>query len=393
VTIGRLVERKGIGNAIVALADVPGSELVIAGGPERSALCRDAEARRLLAIADDAGVSDRVELRGRLVREDVPPLIRSADAVVSVPWYEPFGIVPLEAMACGVPVIAAAVGGMIDTVVDDVTGVHVPPRDPERVAQAAAALLADPQRCGRLGRAGAERAASRYDWNRIAAATLDIYATLVRDRRRTRHITRAFELPPNGRDHLAMLSESVAGLEREVDRLNGWGEQLGRRLAEGGRLLAIGNGGSAAQAQHLTAELAGRYHTERRALDAICLHGDTSSLTAIANDYGFDEAYARQVRAHGRPNDLLIALSTSGRSPNIVAAAEAAAECGLTTWALTGRGPNPVAAICDDAVCLPGPATATVQEMHLIALHIICAAVDRELAMRVSDAPGAKALA
>jgi type III pantothenate kinase len=382
VTVGRLVERKGIGNTISSLRDLPDTELVVAGGPERSRIEQDPEARRLLALAEEAGVADRVEMRGRISREEVPPLIRSADAVVSVPWYEPFGIVPLEAMACGVPVIAAAIGGMIDTVVDEVTGVHVPPRDPERVAHSAAPLLADPERRARLGQAGIDRARRLYDWNRIAASTLDVYARLARGRRRTRRFAAGFELPPTGRDHLAGLSASLAALEHEAERITRWGEHIAHHLEQGGRVLAIGNGGSAAEAQHFTAELVGRYHTERNPLSAICLHGDSSSLTAIANDYGFEEAYARQVRAHGRAGDVLVALSTSGRSPNIVAAAEAASGAGLTTWALTGPGPNPVAQACDEAVCLRGASTATVQELHLVALHMLCAAVDREISVQ-----------
>ncbi|MFL5818841.1 MAG: SIS domain-containing protein [Conexibacter sp.] len=166
-----------------------------------------------------------------------------------------------------------------------------------------------------------------------------------------------------------------------------WGERLADVLTAGGRLLAVGNGGSAAQAQHLTAELVGRYRTERQPLSAICLHGDTSSLTAIANDYGSDEAFARQVRGHGRPGDVLIALSTSGRSSNVVRAVEAANALGMATWALTGAEPNPLADLCDDALRVRSADAATTQELHLVALHVLCGAVDRELALRVPAAP------
>ncbi|HSU11725.1 MAG TPA: SIS domain-containing protein [Pseudonocardia sp.] len=161
-----------------------------------------------------------------------------------------------------------------------------------------------------------------------------------------------------------------------------WGEDLGRRLVAGNRLLAAGNGGSAAEAQHLTAELVGRFDGDRRPLSAIALHADTSSLSAIGNDYGFAQVYARQVRAHGRPGDILITFSTSGRSENLVQAAVAATEMGMTSWAVTGPGPNPLAEACTDAVCLPGD-TATVQEMHLAVLHMLCRAVERV----VADAP------
>lgn len=180
VVVTRLVERKGVDDVIHALADVPRTELVVAGGPPASELDRDPEALRLARVAEEVGVADRVTLRGRLDRHGVPPLMRSADAVVTTPWYEPFGIVPVEAMACGVPVVASAVGGMVDTVVDGVTGVHVPPRDPAALARALAALLADPQARRAYGEEGVRRARSRYTWSRVAELTLDVYRTVLR---------------------------------------------------------------------------------------------------------------------------------------------------------------------------------------------------------------------
>jgi type III pantothenate kinase len=259
----------------------------------------------------------------------------------------------------------------------------VPPRDPERLAASLSALLSDDERRAVLGAAGAQRARRLYDWNRIAGSTLDVYSRVTSERRPRRRITgvRRFGAAPEGREHLAALSESLRLLDGECDRLASWGEELATRLLAGARLLCAGNGGSAAQAQHLSAELVGRYSTERRPLSALCLHADTSSLTAIANDYGPQEAFARQVRAHGRPGDVLLLLSTSGRSPNVLAAADAADECGVTTWALTGPGPNPLESRCDDAIALPGATTATTQELHLVALHMVCAAVDREVAL------------
>jgi type III pantothenate kinase len=379
--VGRLVKRKGIGNVIEALAQLPGTELVVAGGPPRAELDTDTEATRLRGIAHQLGVADRLDLRGRVEREDLPALLRSADVVVCAPWYEPFGIVPLEAMACGVPVVASAVGGMIDSVVDGVTGIHVCPRDPDRIADATRSLLDDPERRRAFGRAGVRRARRRYDWDRVAAATLEVYA------RRAGRGERGARAGRSRRDesaarHLRRLREGLRALDEAGEQLERWGRALAATLLAGGRLLAVGNGGSAAQAQHLTAELVGRFETERRALSALCLHADTSTLTAIANDYGADEAYARQVRAHGRPGDVLVCLSTSGRSANVLAAAAAAGEMGIATWALTGDAPNPLAERCDDALCLPGASTATVQELQLVALHMLCGAVDREVARR-----------
>jgi D-inositol-3-phosphate glycosyltransferase len=197
LVVSRLVERKGIGNVITALAELPGAhapqagaadapqagaaELVIAGGPPADRLDQDPEARRLTALADRLGMAGRVGLRGQVEPGDLPALYRSADLVVCVPWYEPFGIVPLEAMACGVPVVASAVGGLVDSVVDGVVGMHVPPRRPDLLARALAELLADPARRAALGAAGARRARRRYGWDRIARATLEVYAGLAAD--------------------------------------------------------------------------------------------------------------------------------------------------------------------------------------------------------------------
>jgi D-inositol-3-phosphate glycosyltransferase len=182
LVVSRLVERKGIGDVVRALAEVPDAELVVAGGPPREQLARDREARRLLALAQELGVAERVSLLGSVERGAVPALMRSADVVVCVPWYEPFGIVPLEAMACGVPVIASSVGGLVDTVVHGITGLHLPPRRPRRIAAAVRTLLADEELRRSLGAAGVERARARYGWDRIAAATLACYRATAAER-------------------------------------------------------------------------------------------------------------------------------------------------------------------------------------------------------------------
>lgn len=190
----------------------------------------------------------------------------------------------------------------------------------------------------------------------------------------------------HGHAHIRALVEALADLSGEVDRVERWGRQLAAWLRPGGRLLACGNGGSAAEAQHLTAELVGRYRDDRPPLSAIALHAETSSLTAIANDYGDEEAFARQVAAHGRSGDVLVALSTSGRSSNVLAAVRRARELGLRTWAMTGPPPNPLARLCDEAITVAAPSTATVQEAHLVLVHLLCAAVD--VALGVSPAIG-----
>jgi len=183
--------------------------------------------------------------------------------------------------------------------------------------------------------------------------------------------------------HIDAATQAMARLLDDVDRIDRWGRTLARVLVDGGRLLAAGNGGSAAHAQHLTSELVGRYRDERAALSAIALHAETSTVTAVLNDYGAEMVFARQVCAHGRTGDVLVAISTSGRSRNLLAAASAARETGLHVWAITGGWPNPLARVADDALCIDADTTATVQEVHQVAVHLLCEAL--EAAMR--DAP------
>jgi len=185
--------------------------------------------------------------------------------------------------------------------------------------------------------------------------------------------------------HLSNLATALETLREHAALLARWGGELGESLPAGGRLLVAGNGGSAAEAQHLTAELVGRYLDERQPLSALCLSAETSSLTAILNDYGAEEVFARQVQAHGRPGDVLMLLSTSGRSPNVLRAAERARAGGLRVWAMTGRRPNPLAVLADEVLDVPADSTATVQEVHLVAVHAVCAAVDAQLAARTQQ--------
>ena len=228
----------------------------------------------------------------------------------------------------------------------------------------------------------------------MAVATLDVYEQLVARRQPARLAPGRFGRGTSARSHTEQLRAALDGAGAALAHAEAWGERLARRLDDGARLLAVGNGGSAAEAQHLTAELVGRFETERHPLSALCLHGDTSSLTAIANDYGPEEAFARQVRAHGRPGDVLVVLSTSGKSPNVLAAARAARACGMTVWGLTGATPNPLADLCDDVVAIEAERTATVQELHLVAIHVLCGAVDATLAAGRGDrGEGARAQA
>lgn len=178
LVIGRLVRRKGLSDVLQALVDVPDVELVVVGGPASEALDTDRAAARTRAEIDELGLRDRVRLFGRASHEDVAAWIRASDVVVCAPWYEPFGIVPLEAMACGVPVVGTAVGGLLDTVRDGRTGRLVPPRRPDLLADALREVAADPVLRARMGAAGRRRVLSRFSWDRVAEETERAYRTL-----------------------------------------------------------------------------------------------------------------------------------------------------------------------------------------------------------------------
>ncbi|MFK3984137.1 glycosyltransferase [Micromonospora sp. NPDC050397] len=183
LTVGRLVERKGFQDVVRAMRAVPDAECVIVGGPPEEQLGEDPQARRLRALARSCGLADRVRLVGAVPREEMPRWYRSADVLVAAPWYEPFGLTPLEAMACGVPVIGTRVGGLIDTVVDGRTGDLVPPRDPSALGTAIADLLADRTRRFGYAKAALDRARQQYSWRRAAAELGGVYAAVSEVRR------------------------------------------------------------------------------------------------------------------------------------------------------------------------------------------------------------------
>ncbi|WP_346535251.1 glycosyltransferase [Micromonospora sp. DPT] len=178
LTVGRMVERKGFQDVIRALPAVPEAECVVVGGPSAELLPADSFARRLGALAESCGVADRVKLVGAVPREEMGAWYRSADVLVAAPWYEPFGLTPLEGMACGVPVIGTNVGGIADTVVDGLTGDLVPPRDPRALGTAIRRLLADRVRRFAYATAALDRIRSRYSWKRCAEQLSAVYATV-----------------------------------------------------------------------------------------------------------------------------------------------------------------------------------------------------------------------
>ncbi len=186
------------------------------------------------------------------------------------------------------------------------------------------------------------------------------------------------------KDHIRdILKESITAKayllydDALVDKIEQAARRIITTIKRGGKVLICGNGGSAADSQHLAAELTGRFERERRALPAVALTTDTSSLTALANDYGFDIVFERQVQALGRRGDMLLAFSTSGRSPSILKAVRRAKKMGLGTIGLTGKDGGALARSADLSLVMPATVTARIQECHICVIHILCAIVER----------------
>ena len=176
-------------------------------------------------------------------------------------------------------------------------------------------------------------------------------------------------------DHQDVLKKTIEELENDIEEA---GELIVSTLKAGNKVLLFGNGGSAGDAQHIAAELTGRYKTERQALPAVALTTDTSAITAIGNDYGFDRIFDRQVEAIGKEGDLLIGISTSGNSRNVLRALAYGKDNGMNTLGLSGKGGGDMKNLCDINIIIPSDDTARIQEMHILIGHILCGIVDQQ---------------
>jgi D-inositol-3-phosphate glycosyltransferase len=377
--LGRMVPRKGVDNVIRAVAklrktSLPVRLIIVGGEMEEADLMRDPEISRLKSIAREEGVLDFVTFAGRKNRDILKYYYAAADVFITTPWYEPFGITPLEAMACGTPVIGSDVGGIKYSVEDGKTGYLVPPRDPDSLAVKMYELLHDPALLHRMKQQAIKRVNFHFTWTKVAQQMANLYDRVLEkdfEEDASAIIEKAFDHAVN------TLEKSKKTLTKAIIEAS---LLLTNCFKRNRKVLVCGNGGSAAESQHLSAELVGRFEmAERRALPAIALTADTSVITAWSNDFSYDEVFSRQVEAFGQKGDILFCFSTSGQSTNVINAMKTALEKQMICISLTGKGGGEMSSYAHTNLVVPSHNTQRIQELHLHILHTICRLVEEKL--------------
>ena len=376
--LGRMVPRKGVETVIRALGhlNLPGRKvrLVIVGGEkEVPDFTDDSEIARLHRIAQELQVDHMVLFAGRRDREQLRNYYSAADVFITTPWYEPFGITPLEAMACGTPVIGSNVGGIKYSVVDGKTGLLIPPKEPEILAESIRLLLCNPPIRNAMSKAAIEHVHQSFTWEKVASDVHQIYQSVpvkipwVETSAVESYFTEAQETFQRASE--AMSKDIILAAEQMADA-----------LSKGNKILICGNGGSAAESQHFAAELVGRFEIPYRSgLPAMALTADSSILTAWSNDFGFDEVFSRQVQAYGKKGDVLVCLSTSGESPNILKAIRTAEKMSLTTINILGKKGGKAALSGSLNLIVPSSSSQRIQEIHLFIVHVLCKLIEKRL--------------
>lgn len=391
--LGRMVPRKGVDTVIQAMAQLQqqglSAQLVVVGGesatpdPEKTP-----EIGRLQVLTTHLGLQDRVTFVGQRGREVLKYFYSAADIFVTTPWYEPFGITPLEAMACGTPVIGSNVGGIKFTVRDGETGYLVTPNNAGELCDRIAFLYHHPDILHRFGRQAIRHVACQFTWSKVASALAGIYESV---------LTRALSLDLQAETTEADLTQIEARFDAAIMALRqsrrlisadilAVSRQLSQCFSRGGKVLVCGNGGSAADAQHFAAELVGRFQAVQRVgLPVMALTADTALLTAWANDVGYEDIFARQVHTFAQPEDVLVVISTSGRSRNLIRAVDAAKSRNVQCIGLLGGSGGNLLPLVDQAICVPSPDPQRIQEVQILALHLICEWIEADL--QRSDSP------
>lgn len=382
--LGRIVPRKGIDNVIRAMGrlkrtSTPVRLIVVGGETDAAHPEHDPEIARLQEIARAEKVQEIVLFTGRKQRDILKYYYAAADVFVTTPWYEPFGITPLESMACGTPVIGAEVGGIKYTVEDGKTGYLVPPNDPDALAIKIYELLHDEKIRSKMRENSIKRVNALFTWSKVTEWMTLLYERVLPmketessiDEASLKFIENSFERAAeaflDSKNQLAIPMLQAAGI-------------LVNCFRKKKKMLICGNGGSAAESQHFTAELIGRFEVaERPPLPAIALTTDSAVLTAWANDFGYEDIFSRQVEALGEKGDILFCFSTSGQSLNVINAMKTALARDMIVIALTGKGGGDMSLYAHVNLVVPSGNTQRIQELHLHILHTLCSLMEGAL--------------
>jgi D-inositol-3-phosphate glycosyltransferase len=384
--LGRMVPRKGVDTTIRGFArlvhrhGIAARLLIVGGEMEVPDPNTSPELVRLQELAREERVGEQVTFVGRRGRETLKYYFSAADAFVTVPWYEPFGITPVEAMACGTPVIGSNVGGIKFTVRDGETGYLIPPNDPDALAERVAYLYQHPKLLALLSRQAIRRANDLFTWQKVTDLVALAYEEVVAE----------------GRSERQDSTRPLAAIDRRFDGLVEVLQESRRRLrpflveaadalvdcfVQDSKVLLCGNGAGTALVQDFAAEMVGRFHCpDRPGLPALVLNADPVFLTGGSNRRGYEGLLARQLEVFGRPGDVLLGIGMSGRSRNLIQAFEAARERGMRCIAIVGGNGGDFRDLADTCILIPSADPLILQEVQGILLHLIGELVEERLA-------------
>jgi D-inositol-3-phosphate glycosyltransferase len=375
--LGRMVPRKGVDTAIRGFArlvkehGVTARLLIVGGESDDPDPKLTPEIGRMQEIVRAEGVEEFVTFVGRRGREALKYYYSAADVFVTVPWYEPFGMTPLEAMACGTPVIGSNVGGIKFTVRDGETGYLVPPNEPQALGERLAYFFKHPKLMGVLSRQAHRRVNDLFTWQKVTGNLVAVYE----------------EVLSSGRSGRQDLATQFASLERHFTSVAEAIQECRRRLqpvllevaetftacfARGGKLLLCGDGGGSAAVQHFAARLVSQLReVDGPGLPALALNDNAAFLAVRSSDICYDDVFARQVDVLGQPGDVLFGIGAHGSSRNLARAFESARQHGLHCVALLGDSEGMVPQLAETAVILPPSAAQHLQEMQIVLLNLL----------------------
>lgn len=382
--LGRMVPRKGVDNVIRSIPLLDDSLqqvklLIVGGDAEVPDFNANKELKRLKSLAAELNIADRVVFVGSRDREQLKVYYDAADVFVTTPWYEPFGITPLEAMACATPVIGSDVGGIKYSVVDGKTGFLIPPNAPKVLADRISLLLKNEDLLNNMGEWALKHVHANFTWEMVADQISEQYENILNSEEE-QHLLDVDLIESAFEDAAKTFKNAALALSEQIADAAGC---MSTALKKGNKILVCGNGGSAAESQHFAAELVGRFELpSRTGLPVISLTADTAVLTAWSNDFGFDEVFARQVQAYGQHGDILLCLSTSGNSPNLLKAMEVAKEKRMLCINILGKDGGKAADYGFINLIVPSESTPRIQEVHLHLIHLLCGLIEKRLFSR-----------